>query len=92
MVKWMRILWPSFLVAGVAEMVFFAFFDPMELTLFGQPLSLSRTGVYSLGFFLLWLFAAVSSWLTSFLERGAGEPNRCALPAADRPEGCTKRG
>lgn len=92
MVTWMRILWPSFLVAAVAEMVFFAFFDPMDLTLFGEPLALSRTGVYSLGFFLLWLFAAASSGLTSFLERGAGEASRCPLPADERPQGCAKRG
>jgi hypothetical protein len=63
------ILWPSFLVAAVAEMVFFALFDPGELTFFGQPLELSRTAVYSIGFFLFWGFAAVSSALSLYLGR-----------------------
>jgi hypothetical protein len=63
------ILWPSFLVSAAAEMVFFALFDPGELTLFGQPLELSRTAIYSIGFFLFWGFAAASSALTHFLEQ-----------------------
>ncbi|HUL94085.1 MAG TPA: hypothetical protein VLV56_17245 [Burkholderiales bacterium] len=64
------ILWPSFLVAAAAEMVFFALFDPGELTFFGRPLELSRTAVYSIGFFLFWGLAAVSSWLSMYLARG----------------------
>ena len=63
------ILWPSFLVAAAAEMVFFALFDPGELTFFGQPLEVSRTATYSIGFFLFWGFAAASSALTHFLDR-----------------------
>ena len=63
------ILWPSFLVAAAAEMAFFALFDPGELTLFGQPLELSRTAVYSIGFFLFWGFAAASSALSLYLGR-----------------------
>lgn len=65
----MWILWPSFLVAAVAEMVFFAVFDPGELTLYGRSLELSRTAIYSIGFFLFWAFAAVSSGLSLYLER-----------------------
>jgi hypothetical protein len=67
----MRILWPSFLVAAVAEMVFFAFFDPREFFLFGQPLELSRTAIYSIGFFFFWGFAAVSSGISLYLEQGS---------------------
>jgi hypothetical protein len=87
---WMRILWPSFLVGGAAEVLFFTLFDPMDLTLFGEPVALSRTGVYSLGFFLFWLFAAASSTLTLFLQRSADEVNLCPLPAAERPAGCSR--
>ena len=64
------IFWPSFLVAAAAETVFFALFDPGELTLFGRHLELSRTAVYSIGFFLFWVFAAASSWLSLYLSRG----------------------
>jgi hypothetical protein len=85
---WMRILWPSFLVGGMAETVFFTLFDPMDLSFFGQPLTLSRTAVYSLGFFLFWLFSAASSGLSLFLQRSADEVNLCPLAAENRPPGC----
>jgi hypothetical protein len=70
------ILWPSFLVAAAAEMAFFALFDPGELSFFGQPLELSRTAVYSIGFFLFWAFAAVSSGLSLYLSRSDSSAGR----------------
>jgi len=70
------ILWPSFVVGGVGEILFFTLFDPKELYLFGEPTSLSRMAVYSIGFFLCWAFAAASSAFTCFLSRGAPEINR----------------
>ena len=88
---WLRIFWPSFLVAGVAETVFFTLFDPMDLSLFGEPVALSRTTIYSLGFFLFWFFAAASSGLTCFLQRSADDVNACPLPSDGRPVGCPKR-
>ena len=72
----MWILWPSFLVAAAAETVFFALFDPGELTLFGRPLELSRTAIYSIGFFLFWGFAAVSSGISLYLEHCSSEVKR----------------
>lgn len=72
----MYILWPSFIVAGVAEAVFFTLFDPMELRLFDQEIALSRTAIYSIGFFALWAFAAGSSALTCFFQRSASEVNQ----------------
>ena len=74
--KAMWILWPSFLVAGAAETVFFALFDPGDLSLFGQPLELSRTAIYSIGFFLFWGFAAASSGISLYLEHGSSEAKR----------------
>ncbi|MBI4291081.1 MAG: hypothetical protein HY661_06345 [Betaproteobacteria bacterium] len=91
MLTWMRVLWPSFLVAGIAGTVFFTFFDPMDLSLFGERIALSRMAVYSLGFFMLWIFAAASSGLTCFLQRSADDLNRCPLEGAERPAGCPKR-
>ena len=63
------ILWPSFLVACVAEVLFFSVFDPVDFQLFG-PLGLSRRAGYSLGFFLFWAIGAGSSTLTFVLQRG----------------------
>lgn len=65
------IVWPSFLIAGVATMVFFAFVDPQDLNLISFPrLSFSRELGYTLGFFLLWTMTALSSWLTAVLLNG----------------------
>jgi hypothetical protein len=62
------IAWPSFLLAGVATMVFFAFIDPHDLNLISFPrVSFSRELGYTLGFFLLWTITALSSWLTAIL-------------------------
>ena len=76
MTRAIHILWPSFIVGGIGEIVFFTVFDPQELYLFGEPSSLSRLAVYSIGFFLCWSFAAASSAFTCFLQRGADELNR----------------
>ena len=76
MTRAIYVLWPSFLVGGLGEVIFFTVFDPRELFLFGEPTSLSRLAVYSIGFFLCWGFAAASSALTCLLQRGAQEVNR----------------
>ncbi len=63
------ILWPSFIVGGIGEVIFFTVFDPRELYLFGEATNLSRLAGDSLGFFLCWAFAAASSAFTVFLVR-----------------------
>jgi hypothetical protein len=90
--KLIQILWPAFVVAGVAEMLFFTVFDPNDLYLFGEPMQASRTTIYSVGFFAFWLVAAISSALTIFFQRTAAEINRCPIPdPRERPVGCPKR-
>ena len=74
--KLIWILWPSFIVAGAAEAVFFTFFDPGELIVFGEPLGLGRTAVYSIGFFAFWAATAASSALTCYLQKSAAEINQ----------------
>ena len=71
-----NVLWPSFIVGGVGEGLFFTVFDPQELYLFGEPSDLSRMAVYTIGFFMCWAFAAASSAFTCFLQRTAEEINR----------------
>jgi hypothetical protein len=63
---WM--LWPTFLVAGVAEAVFFSVFDPFDLHFFGQPLELSRLAIYTMGFFGFWGMGFASAALTAHLQ------------------------
>lgn len=88
----MWIAWPSFLVAGVIEMFVFAMVDPSDLHWFGQPVELSRSGVYTLAFFAFWGMTMVSSGLTTLLSMSPFEVNRCPLPEDDRPDGCPKQG
>lgn len=84
------ILWPSFIVGGIATVVFFTLFDPRELALFGSELSVSRLAVYSIGFFAFWLLAATSSALTCFFQRSATDINR-AKRGGTGPTGGTNR-
>jgi len=85
------VLWPSFLVAAVAELLVFAVFDPVDLHLFGVPVAAGRMPVYTFGFFFFWALGASASALTVFLQRSPVEVNRCPIDAEDRPAGCPKR-
>lgn len=60
-------LWPSFLVAIVAEGFFFSLFDPTELSLVGSSGELTPTAAYTIGFFFFWLFCSLASMLTCYL-------------------------
>jgi len=89
------VLWPSFVVGGVGTVCFFSLFDPATLPFSDSllPFDESRLGqhrmlVYSAGFFIFWMFAAASSWLTSFLQRLPSDVNASApstTPAAKAP-------
>jgi len=75
MLKLIQVLWPSFLVAALAEMVFFTVIDPKTLYLLGEPVDMSPIATYSIGFFGFWLVGAGSSLVTLFFQRGSGEIN-----------------
>jgi hypothetical protein len=62
----MWVVWPAFLAAIAAEVVFFALFDPLD---FNMRLSLSREAVYTFGFAAFWLLGILSSTLTLLLHR-----------------------
>jgi hypothetical protein len=59
----MLVLWPSFLMAGVASAVVFAFIDPLDVAIFGY-IRPAREWLYAVGFFLFWLMAGLSSALS----------------------------
>ena len=73
------ILWPSFVVAGLAEVIFFTLIDPQELYLFGDPVHLSRTATYSIGFFGFWAICAASSFFTIFIQASSAKLNHCDI-------------
>lgn len=78
MMKLIQVLWPSFLVAGIAEIIFFTVIAPQELYLFGQPVYFSPIATYSIGFFGFWLVCAGSSLMTLFFQRTSAEINQSA--------------
>lgn len=75
----MWIGWPSFLMAGVLEMVVFSLVDPQDMHWFGHQLEFSRQGIYTLSFFVFWLVASLSSALTTLLSLSSSEINRKPL-------------
>ena len=86
----MWIAWPAFLMAAILEMIVFAFVDPEALHWFGQPMALSREGVYTVAFFIFWGVIMVASALTTLLSLSPFELNRCPVPEGERPIDCAK--
>lgn len=60
------VLWPSFLFAGLATVVFFALIDPLGMVEYRGEAPMSRTAAYSLGFFGFWLLTAGASLATLY--------------------------
>lgn len=88
--RWMWIAWPAFLLAGVQEMLVFAVVDPHDLTWAGEPLPLSRTGIYTVAFFAFWALMMVATAMTTLLSLSPFEINRCPVPNGDRPDACRR--
>lgn len=61
---WIWILWPSFLIACLAEGLLFTFISPEDIVIFGRPVDFSQQAIYTIGFFILWGLGASSSALT----------------------------
>ena len=73
----MVVLWPGFVAAAVLELVVFALVDPELLHLpGGGALSLSRTAVYSLAFFVFWAVATAAAATALWLHAGEGRAPR----------------
>lgn len=61
------VMWPAFIAAGIAEVIFFTMIDPRQLYLFGQQVEWSAIATYSTGFLLFWLVCIGSSLMTYFM-------------------------
>ncbi len=64
--KFIAILWPSFLVAGLETIVFFTLFDPIYIF---NEYDVTRLGAYSSGFFIFWAFAILPCILTLYFAK-----------------------
>jgi hypothetical protein len=68
------ILWPSFVMAGVLEMLVFAVVDPTTMRWFGgEAIEWSRSAVYSVTFLIFWGVIATSGAITALLESPPGD-------------------
>ena len=76
------VLWPSFLAACVASLLFFAAVDPVLLRDAGPRLlaDLDREAGYALGFIFFWVIGALASALSVYLLR-TERPLRRTRPA-----------
>ncbi|HUL47596.1 MAG TPA: hypothetical protein VLV25_10905 [Steroidobacteraceae bacterium] len=65
------VVWPSFLAACVASLLFFAVVDPELLRDAGPRLlaGIDREAGYALGFFFFWGIGALASTLSVYLIR-----------------------
>lgn len=65
---WPLVLWPSFLIAGLMEMLVFSAAHPEDMKGYGGLLTgMSPLGVYTLAFFSFWAIAAAGAYLTLIL-------------------------
>jgi len=66
------VVWISFLSAAIGTMVFFALFDPVDLSgIFDAELDIGRDAGYAAGFFFFWILCALCSSVTAYLVRTA---------------------
>jgi len=83
------ILWPSFLTAGIATILFTTAFDPVVI--FADQ-DVSRLGFYSICFFLFWLFGALTAATTCYFLKPCAAFNKmqaeqaAAKKAAETPQ------
>ena len=77
--KFIAVLWPSFLSAGVATILFFTAFDPQLMMALGGFEQISRLGGYTIGFFLFWLLTASTCALTCYFQRPCNDLSESEL-------------
>ncbi len=85
----LTILWPSFLAAGVGVGIVFTLLDPMEFTVMGDHIRVSRITVYSVGFFVMWVITAAASAMTAYLLWSQQSHGSSRKPADGRTGGAS---
>lgn len=64
----LQILWPSFLMAGVTEVLVFAVVDPGDLRWFGgEVIGWSSSATYTVSFFIFWFTISMATAITALL-------------------------
>ena len=70
-------------MAGAATGIFFSSIDPLELKYCVSFPEVSRTGAYTIGFFLFWLLTATSSLLAVFFTYPASLDDEDNMSSSD---------
>lgn len=68
------LLWPSFITAGIATIVFATAFDPKTLLM---EYDFSGLAIYSTSFFLFWLMGVINAMSTCFFLMPCSVFNKC---------------
>ena len=66
------ILWPSFIVAGIATVLFTTAFDPADIFI---DYDISRLGIYTICFFLFWLLGIITAAATCYFLKPCEDIN-----------------
>ncbi|MCP4010449.1 MAG: hypothetical protein GY726_13170 [Proteobacteria bacterium] len=62
------IFWPSFLVAGLGTIIFFAAIDPREMVSPAWFVNLGRLEAYTVGFLFFWVLMAGACFLSCYFQ------------------------
>jgi len=73
------VLWPSFITAGIGTIIFTTAFDPANLFI---DYDISRIGLYSISFFLLWGFGALTAAATCYFLKPCSVINKARAAQA----------
>ena len=74
--RWMTVVWPAFLMAGVLEVLVFSMVEPQDFRWFAHTLVWSNEAIYTVVFFLMWTVTVVACGLTALLSLSAEEVNQ----------------
>jgi len=75
------ILWPSFITAGIATVLFTTAFDPAVIFI---DYDVSRLGIYTICFFLFWSFGVVTAAATCYFLKPCETINQIRQAAQKR--------
>lgn len=63
------VMWPSFLTASLATIIFFVIFDPNDLGMIAGAPEIDRIGGYTIGFFFFWMITSIGCALTCYFRK-----------------------
>ncbi|HHJ35562.1 MAG TPA: hypothetical protein ENJ87_07335 [Gammaproteobacteria bacterium] len=77
------ILWPSFITAGIATVLFTTAFDPAVVFI---DHDISRMGLYTISFFLFWAFGAITAAATCYFLKPCEAINKARMAMSENTD------